>query len=87
MCVLSVTKRCSRGSLLISEGVCFIVLHRVFIVVVLVLLVVWIALDTGKRPEQLISFGGVCMFVVLIFLLSAHRAAVSTLHSVKDDSL
>lgn len=49
----------------------------VFIVVVLVLLVLWLVLDTRKRPEQLISFGGVCMFIVLGFLLSAHRTAVS----------
>ncbi|XP_041853255.1 sodium/nucleoside cotransporter 1 [Melanotaenia boesemani] len=49
----------------------------VFIVAVVVLLVVWLALDTSKRPEQLISFGGVCMFIVLIFLFSAHRAMVS----------
>uniref|UniRef100_A0A3Q4AVZ8 Sodium/nucleoside cotransporter n=1 Tax=Mola mola TaxID=94237 RepID=A0A3Q4AVZ8_MOLML len=49
----------------------------VFILVVLALFVVWLAIDTAKRPEQLISFGGVCLFTVLIFLLSAHRTAVS----------
>nr|XP_020469570.1 sodium/nucleoside cotransporter 1-like [Monopterus albus] len=49
----------------------------VFIVVVVILLVVWLALDTSQRPEQLISFGGVCMFIVLVFLLSAHRTVVS----------
>ncbi|XP_035520486.1 sodium/nucleoside cotransporter 1 [Morone saxatilis] len=49
----------------------------VFILAALALFVVWLALDTSKRPEQLISFGGVCMFIVLIFLLSAHRTAVS----------
>ncbi|XP_047452535.1 sodium/nucleoside cotransporter 1 [Mugil cephalus] len=52
-------------------------LKWVFIVVVVALLVVWLALDTSQRPEQLISFGGVCMFVVLVFLLSAHRTAVT----------
>lgn len=52
---------------------------RIFIAVVVALLVVWLALDTSKRPEQLISFGGVCMFIVLVFLLSAHRAAVSVI--------
>uniref|UniRef100_A0A3Q3WJF7 Uncharacterized protein n=1 Tax=Mola mola TaxID=94237 RepID=A0A3Q3WJF7_MOLML len=50
---------------------------KVFILVVLALFVVWLAIDTAKRPEQLISFGGVCLFTVLIFLLSAHRTAVS----------
>nr|XP_020487067.1 sodium/nucleoside cotransporter 2-like [Labrus bergylta] len=49
----------------------------VFILLIVVLLVVWLVLDTSKRPEQLISFGGVLMFVLLIFLLSAHRTAVS----------
>ncbi|XP_044048015.1 sodium/nucleoside cotransporter 1 [Siniperca chuatsi] len=49
----------------------------VFILVVVALLVAWIIFDTSQRPEQLISFGGVCMFIVLIFLLSAHRTAVS----------
>ncbi|XP_029951759.1 sodium/nucleoside cotransporter 1 [Salarias fasciatus] len=52
-------------------------LKWVFILVVLVLLVVWLVLDTSQRPEQLISFGGVCMYVVLVFLLSAHRTMVS----------
>ncbi|XP_039988657.1 sodium/nucleoside cotransporter 1 [Xiphias gladius] len=49
----------------------------VFILAVVALLVAWLVLDTSKRPEQLISFGGVCMFVVLEFLFSAHRTAVS----------
>uniref|UniRef100_A0A3P8YSL4 Sodium/nucleoside cotransporter n=1 Tax=Esox lucius TaxID=8010 RepID=A0A3P8YSL4_ESOLU len=30
-----------------------------------------------KRPEQLISFGGVCMFILVIFLFSAHRKSVA----------
>ncbi|KAJ0069489.1 hypothetical protein NL108_008271, partial [Boleophthalmus pectinirostris] len=47
-----------------------------FILLVVVLFVVWIAIDTSERPEQLISLGGVCMFVILIFLCSAHRTAV-----------
>ncbi|XP_072291870.1 sodium/nucleoside cotransporter 1 isoform X2 [Eucyclogobius newberryi] len=48
----------------------------VFILVVLVLLVVWLVIDTSTRPEQLISFGGVCMFVIIILLCSANRTAV-----------
>lgn len=52
-------------------------LCRVFIAVVLVLFVVWLVLDTSKRPEQLISFGGICVFILLLFILSAHRTAVS----------
>ncbi|XP_038124645.1 sodium/nucleoside cotransporter 1 [Cyprinodon tularosa] len=51
-------------------------LKWVFILAVLALLVVWLVLDTRKRPEQLISFGGVCMFIVLLFLFSAHRSMI-----------
>ncbi|KAL6106771.1 slc28a1 [Pungitius sinensis] len=49
----------------------------VFILAAVALLVLWLALDTSQRPEQLISFGGVCIIVLLVFLLSAHRTAVS----------
>ncbi|XP_026112984.1 sodium/nucleoside cotransporter 2-like [Carassius auratus] len=49
----------------------------VFIVIVVGLLVAWLAIDTRKRPEQLISFGGVCLFIIAIFLSSAHRTAVN----------
>ncbi|KAK7160126.1 hypothetical protein R3I93_007935 [Phoxinus phoxinus] len=49
----------------------------VFIVIVLGLLVAWLAIDTRQRPEQLISFAGVCLFIIAIFLFSAHRTAVS----------
>uniref|UniRef100_A0A8B9RB33 Solute carrier family 28 member 2 n=1 Tax=Astyanax mexicanus TaxID=7994 RepID=A0A8B9RB33_ASTMX len=48
----------------------------VFIVIVLGLLVAWLVVDTSKRPEQLISFGGVCLFILGLFLFSAHRSAV-----------
>uniref|UniRef100_A0AAY4C3A3 Sodium/nucleoside cotransporter n=1 Tax=Denticeps clupeoides TaxID=299321 RepID=A0AAY4C3A3_9TELE len=49
----------------------------VFILVVVALLVTWLAIDTARRPEQLISFSGVCVFVFGLFLFSAHRSAVS----------
>ncbi|KAJ8340491.1 hypothetical protein SKAU_G00351240 [Synaphobranchus kaupii] len=52
-------------------------LKWVFILVVLGLLVTWLVVDTSKRPEQLISFGGVCMFVVLLYIFSAHRHAIA----------
>ncbi|KAL0968291.1 hypothetical protein UPYG_G00264890 [Umbra pygmaea] len=48
-----------------------------FVIVVLALLVTWLAVDTSKRPEQLISFGGVCMFILVIFIFSAHRKMVA----------
>uniref|UniRef100_A0A674CTD5 Sodium/nucleoside cotransporter n=1 Tax=Salmo trutta TaxID=8032 RepID=A0A674CTD5_SALTR len=49
----------------------------VFVVAVLFLLVTWLVVDTSKRPEQLISFGGVCMFILVIFIFSAHRTEVA----------
>ncbi|XP_042268362.1 sodium/nucleoside cotransporter 1 [Thunnus maccoyii] len=49
----------------------------VFIIAVVALLVLWLVLDTSQRPEQLISFGGVCMFIVVLFIFSAHRTEVS----------
>uniref|UniRef100_A0A8C9WSD0 Solute carrier family 28 member 1 n=1 Tax=Scleropages formosus TaxID=113540 RepID=A0A8C9WSD0_SCLFO len=52
-------------------------LKWVFLVVVLALLVTWLAVDTSKRPEQLISFGGICLFLLLIYIFSVHREAVS----------
>ncbi|XP_056454471.1 sodium/nucleoside cotransporter 1 [Gadus chalcogrammus] len=49
----------------------------VFIASAVVLLIVWLALDTSQRPEQLISFAGICMFVLLSYIFSANRPAVS----------
>ncbi|XP_073435468.1 sodium/nucleoside cotransporter 2 [Dendrobates tinctorius] len=49
----------------------------VFAVLVLIGLIAWLAVDTAKRPAQLISFGGVCMFVILLFIVSKHHRAVS----------
>ncbi|KAK1158179.1 sodium/nucleoside cotransporter 1-like isoform X1 [Acipenser oxyrinchus oxyrinchus] len=49
----------------------------VFILVILGLLVTWLVLDTSKRPEQLTSFGGVCMFIIILFLCSTKHSAVS----------
>ncbi|NXS25617.1 S28A1 protein, partial [Mystacornis crossleyi] len=40
-------------------------------------LIVWLALDTGKNPEQLISLGGFCFLVLLLFACSKHHGAVS----------
>ncbi|XP_012930001.1 sodium/nucleoside cotransporter 2 isoform X2 [Heterocephalus glaber] len=43
----------------------------------LVGLVLWLALDTAQRPEQLISFAGICMFLLILFACSKHHSAVS----------
>lgn len=40
-------------------------------------LVLWLALDTSQRPEQLVSFAGTCVFLILLFAFSKHHRAVS----------
>nr|XP_045013313.1 sodium/nucleoside cotransporter 2 isoform X1 [Jaculus jaculus] len=39
-------------------------------------LILWLALDTAQRPEQLISFAGICMFILILFVCSKHHRAV-----------
>ncbi|XP_059115539.1 sodium/nucleoside cotransporter 2 isoform X2 [Peromyscus eremicus] len=39
-------------------------------------LILWLALDTAQRPEQLISFAGICMFILILFVCSKHHSAV-----------
>ncbi|XP_034640392.1 sodium/nucleoside cotransporter 1-like [Trachemys scripta elegans] len=51
-------------------------LKWVFWLAILVGLVTWLVLDTSKRPEQLISFAGLCAFVLFLFACSKHHAAV-----------
>lgn len=52
-------------------------LFRVFSGVALVGLILWLALDTAQRPEQLVSFAGICMFILILFACSKHHSAVS----------
>ncbi|XP_055518582.1 sodium/nucleoside cotransporter 1 [Leucoraja erinacea] len=40
-------------------------------------LVAWLGADTARRPKQLISFGGLCTLVTLLFIFSARPQAVS----------
>nr|XP_004466843.1 sodium/nucleoside cotransporter 2 [Dasypus novemcinctus] len=40
-------------------------------------LILWLILDTAQRPEQLISFSGICMFLIILFACSKHHRAVS----------
>ncbi|XP_053450469.1 sodium/nucleoside cotransporter 1 isoform X5 [Nycticebus coucang] len=40
-------------------------------------LVLWLSLDTAQRPEQLVSFAGICVFLTLLFACSKHHRAVS----------
>ncbi|XP_027725819.1 sodium/nucleoside cotransporter 2 [Vombatus ursinus] len=47
------------------------------IAVALVGLILWLILDTAQRPKQLISFAGICMFVIILFACSKYHFAVS----------
>lgn len=49
---------------------------RVFVGLSVVGLILWLALDTAQRPEQLISFAGICMFILILFACSKHHSAV-----------
>ncbi|KAG8440180.1 hypothetical protein GDO86_006108, partial [Hymenochirus boettgeri] len=49
----------------------------VFYILVLGGLIAWVVVDTSKRPEQLISFGGIFTFILILFILSKHHRAVS----------
>ncbi|XP_038640423.1 sodium/nucleoside cotransporter 1 [Scyliorhinus canicula] len=49
----------------------------IFSFLALVGLVAWLAIDTAKRPEQLISFGGLCLLVLVLFIFSKSPRAVS----------
>uniref|UniRef100_A0A8C3BGC2 Sodium/nucleoside cotransporter n=1 Tax=Cairina moschata TaxID=8855 RepID=A0A8C3BGC2_CAIMO len=40
-------------------------------------LVTWLALDTARNPEQLISLAGFCFIVLFLFIFSKHHSAVS----------
>ncbi|XP_072478994.1 sodium/nucleoside cotransporter 2-like [Notamacropus eugenii] len=46
-------------------------------VVALVGLFLWLVLDTAQKPKQLISFAGICMFLIILFACSKHHFAVS----------
>ncbi|XP_052039395.1 sodium/nucleoside cotransporter 2 isoform X3 [Apodemus sylvaticus] len=39
-------------------------------------LILWLALDTAQRPERLISFAGICMFILILFACSKHHSEV-----------
>ncbi|XP_016067258.1 PREDICTED: sodium/nucleoside cotransporter 2 [Miniopterus natalensis] len=52
-------------------------MKRVFAGAALVGLILWLALDTAQRPEQLMSFAGICIFILTLFACSKHHSAVS----------
>uniref|UniRef100_A0A670Z5C4 Sodium/nucleoside cotransporter n=1 Tax=Pseudonaja textilis TaxID=8673 RepID=A0A670Z5C4_PSETE len=44
--------------------------------VLLIALITWLALDMSQRKEQLVSLGGFCVLIFLLFLFSKHHMAV-----------
>ncbi|XP_028926515.1 sodium/nucleoside cotransporter 2-like isoform X2 [Ornithorhynchus anatinus] len=40
-------------------------------------LILWLGLDTAKRPKQLTSFAGICMFIIILFACSKNHRKVS----------
>ncbi|XP_077630397.1 sodium/nucleoside cotransporter 1 [Crocuta crocuta] len=52
-------------------------LERALALAALLGLVSWLVLDTSQRPEQLVSFAGICVFICLLFACSKHHCAVS----------
>ncbi|KAM9714184.1 sodium/nucleoside cotransporter 2 isoform 2-T2 [Dama dama] len=49
-------------------------------------LILWLALDTAQRPEQLISFVGICMFIIILFACSKHHSAIFLSYTVAGSS-
>uniref|UniRef100_A0A7N4NJ11 Solute carrier family 28 member 2 n=1 Tax=Sarcophilus harrisii TaxID=9305 RepID=A0A7N4NJ11_SARHA len=45
--------------------------------VAMVSLILWLILDTAQRPKQLVSFAGICMFLIILFAFSKHHFAVN----------
>ncbi|XP_037600470.1 sodium/nucleoside cotransporter 2 isoform X4 [Cebus imitator] len=52
----------------------------------LVGLILWLALDTAQRPEQLTSFAGICMFILILFACSKHHSAIFLNYTVAGSS-
>lgn len=52
-------------------------LFRVFTGVYVVGLILWLALDTAQRPEQLTSLAGIFLIILILFACSKHHSAVS----------
>ncbi|XP_060545432.1 sodium/nucleoside cotransporter 1-like [Pantherophis guttatus] len=52
-------------------------LKWVLCAILLIALITWLVLDMSQRKEQLVSLGGFCVLVFLLFLFSKHHMAVS----------
>ncbi|XP_066491550.1 sodium/nucleoside cotransporter 2-like [Tiliqua scincoides] len=52
-------------------------LKWVLCVIILIALIAWLVLDMSQRQEQLVSLGGFCVLVLILFACSKHHRAVS----------
>ena len=51
---------------------------RSFIALFIVFIIFWLAYDTAKEPERLISLLGLCIYILIGFLFSKNRDQVSS---------
>ncbi|KAM6181730.1 sodium/nucleoside cotransporter 1 [Erethizon dorsatum] len=52
-------------------------LNRALTLAAVLALALWLGLDTSQKPERLVSFAGICVFICILFACSKHRHAVS----------
>uniref|UniRef100_A0A8C2YN46 Solute carrier family 28 member 1 n=1 Tax=Chinchilla lanigera TaxID=34839 RepID=A0A8C2YN46_CHILA len=51
--------------------------NRALALAAVLALALWLGLDTSQRPEQLVSFAGICVLISILFACSKHHRAVS----------
>ena len=54
-------------------------LFRAGIIIVIILLILWIAIDTAKDVKRLVSFAGLAIYILIGYIFSKHRSRVSIL--------
>lgn len=73
-----VLPHCSLHVLAMASS-CYACSHRVLWSSLILAVIFWLILDTAKLGnQQLVSFGGLVMYIILLFLFSKHPTRVST---------
>ena len=57
----------------------FVSHFRAGIIIVIILLILWIAIDTAKDVKRLVSFAGLAIYILIGYIFSKHRSRVSIL--------
>lgn len=74
--------------LLALASSCYSCSHRVMWSSLILAVIFWLILDTAKLGnQQLVSFGGLVMYIILLFLFSKHPTRVSTDWSQDKESI